>query len=148
MIINGVKYEGVCAHNGTKSGYLPDSYEDRFWLMKQVLNRTEKVEFQSKEWTPFKKVIEGQKFTVKNKIKKVSMDFDMKRKPDRNSMSETTVTIKCTEYKIVNFTTVPFKNVMEFKEYRQWKKNSKCLRTMDDWNNFWRKEKLKVQTVK
>ena len=27
------KYQGVCAHNSTKSGYPSDTYEDRLWLI-------------------------------------------------------------------------------------------------------------------
>ena len=37
-------YEGVCAHNSTKSGLEIGSYEDRLWLMKQVLSRDKAVE--------------------------------------------------------------------------------------------------------
>ncbi|MCR5604653.1 MAG: hypothetical protein K6G27_13270 [Lachnospiraceae bacterium] len=32
MILNGKEFEGVCAHNSSKSGYESDSYEDRLFV--------------------------------------------------------------------------------------------------------------------
>lgn len=144
MIFNGEKYEGVCAHNSTKSGYPSDSYEDRLWLMTQVLKRTGTVNYQDSEWTTFKELVQGKNFVVKKTIKHIRMDFDMKRKPDRDSFFTSTVTIEGEIYEIANFTTIPFRTVAEFKEYRQRKATVSCLRTIDDWNMFWFKTDAKA----
>ena len=67
----------------------------------------------------------------------------MKRKPDRESFSPSTVTVENTTYEIANFTTVPFHSVSEFKEYRERKATVPCLRTMSDWDVFWFKSDAK-----
>lgn len=148
MIFNGKKWPGVCAHNSTKSGYPSDSYEDRLWLMTQVLGRTGTVDYENKEWTTFKELVQGKDFIVKNTTKHIRMDFDMKRKPDRNSFCVRTATIDGQDYEIATFTTVPFKSVAEFKEYRQRKATCSCLRTMEDWEIFWFKTDAKSTNIK
>lgn len=148
MLFNGKEYEGVCAHNSTKSGYPSDSYEDRLWLMTQVLKRTGTVDYKNSEWTTFKELVQGKDFVVKETTKHIRMDFDMKRKPDKGSFHTSTVIIEGEAYEIANFTTVPFRNVAEFKEYRQRKATVSCLRTMDDWNMFWFKTDAKSTNVK
>ena len=148
MLFNGKEYEGVCAHNSTKSGYPSDSYEDRLWLMTQVLKRTGTVDYQNSEWTSFKELVQGKDFVVKKTTKHIRMDFDMKRKPDRDSFYTSTVTIEGETYQIANFTTVPFRTIAEFKEYRQRKATVSCLRTMDDWNMFWFKTDAKSTNAK
>ena len=148
MLFDGKEYEGVCAHNSTKSGYPSDSYEDRLWLMTQVLKRTGTVDYKNSEWTTFKELVQGKDFVVKETTKHIRMDFDMKRKPDRDSFYTSTVTIEGETYEIANFTTVPFRTVAEFKEYRQRKATVSCLRTMDDWNMFWFKTDGKSTNVK
>ena len=65
------------------------------------------------------------------------MDFDMKRKPIRDSFVEMTVDIYDNEYNIANFDTVPYDNVKEFKLYRQKKALCKVLRTIKDWEQFY-----------
>ena len=148
MLFNGSEYEGVCAHNSTKSGYPSDSYEDRLWLMTQVLKRTGTVDYQNSEWTTFKELVQGKEFVVKETTKHIRMDFDMKRKPDRDSFYTSTIMIEGETYEIANFTTVPFRTIAEFKEYRQRKTTVSCLRTMDDWNIFWFKTDAKSTNIK
>lgn len=148
MLFNGKEYEGVCAHNSTKSGYPSDSYEDRLWLMTQVLKRTGTVDYTNSEWTTFKELVQGKDFVIKETTKHIRMDFDMKRKPDRDSFYTSTVTIEGETYEIANFTTAPFRTVAEFKEYRQRKATVSCLRTMDDWNIFWFKTDAKSTNAK
>lgn len=148
MYYNNKEYEGVCAHNSTKSGHPSGSYEDRYWLMTQVLTRTGTVDYKSSEWTTFKELVQGQEFSVKNTIKHIRMDFDMKRKPDRKSFFTQSVTIGKESYEIVNFTTVPFQSIAEFREYRQRKATVSCLRTMEDWNIYWFKTDAKSCSIK
>ena len=130
---------GVCAHNGTKSGYRSDSYEDRLWLTTQSLERTGPVEFYDFEWTPFKKLVSGEPFRVKSIRKRVRMDFDMKRKPVQNSIVTVFPTINGQQYEIANFTTEPFENPAEFLRYRAVKDKVSCLRTIKDWDAFFKK---------
>ena len=148
MLFDGKEYEGVCAHNSTKSGYDSDTYKDRLWLMTQVLSRTKAVEYKNEEWTTFKELAQGKDFIVRNTVKHIRMDFDMKRKPDRKSFSSSTVTVENSTYEIANFTTVPFRSVAEFKEYRERKVTIPCLRTISDWDAFWLKSDTKTSKTK
>lgn len=141
-LFKGKSYEGVCAHNSSKSGYDPDSYEDRLWLMTQILSRISAVDYTDNRWTKFKDLVQGKEFEVTTIITHVSMDFDMKRKPDKSSFHTEYVTIDNTTYEIANFTTVPFEDVAEFRKYRAKKKLCTVLRTMDDWKLFWDKVDL------
>ena len=131
--------KGVCAHNSTKSGFPSKSFEDRNWLAKSVLNRQGPVAYQDNEWVTFKDQVLGKPFSVKTVERKVRMDFDMSRKPDRKSFSTVLPVLDGAEYEIANFSTVPFDSVAEYRKYRHKKKLCSVLRTMDDWAIFWRK---------
>lgn len=130
---------GVCAHNGTKSGYPSDSYEDRLWLTTQSLGRTGPVEFSDTEWTPFKKLVAGEPFRVKSIRKRVRMDFDMKRKPVQSSIVTVYPVINGKQYEVANFTTEPFESPAEFQTYRAVKEKVCCLRTAEEWEVFFKK---------
>lgn len=134
---------GVCAHNSTKSGYISDSYEDRLWLMTQVLSRTDAVAYEDMVWTTFKEIVRGEEFSVKKQTRNIRMDYDMKRKPDRKSFSTDTVVLNNQTFQIAHFDTIPFEDVAEFEFYRQKKSLTKVLRTMEDWQVFW--DKLSIQ---
>ena len=136
-LYNGEEYDGVCAHNSTKSGFDSDSYDDRFWLMKSVLTRTGTVDYSAPEWTSFKDIVKGKPFEVNQVVRHIRMDYDMKRKPDRSSFEPKYVTLDGQTYEIANFTTFPFEYVKEFREYRQRKSSVSCLRTIADWDLFW-----------
>ena len=70
---------GVCAHNSAKSGYESDSYEDRLWLMTQVLSRTGTVECTDMKWSSFKDIVQGRAdFHVSPETRRLHMDFDLK----------------------------------------------------------------------
>lgn len=130
---------GVCAHNSTKSGFESDSYEDRLWLMTQVLSRTGSVNYTVNEWTSFKELVQGQPFTTQPVTRHIRMDFDMKRKPDRNSFTTDRPIVNGVEYEIAHFKTLPYTNVAEFRLYRDKKKLTEVLRTVADWDIFWKK---------
>lgn len=130
---------GVCAHNSTKSGYESASYEDRLWLMTKVLGRTGTVDYTEHEWTSFKELVQGKDFVVKEITKHIRMDFDMKRKPNRDSFRTDRVIIEGNEYEIAHFDTIPFEDIEEFRLYRQKKVLTACLRTEADWGIFWMK---------
>ncbi len=130
---------GVCAHNGTTSGYLHDSYDDRLWLILQSLTRTKAVAYEDTEWPIFKKLVSGEPFRVRKVVRHVRMDFDMKRKPDQSSISAVYPEINGTVYEIANFRTMPFENLEEYGKYRDVKAKVPCLRTADDWETFFMK---------
>lgn len=128
---------GVCAHNSTKSIYPSESYEDRLWLMKSVISRTGPVMYTSREWTSFKELVREGDLRVKDITKSVSMDYDMKRKPVRDSFVAKDVPLEGATYEIINFTTIPFETIQEAKNYREHKENVQCLRTQQDWDLFY-----------
>ncbi|MCR5311189.1 MAG: DUF4268 domain-containing protein [Lachnospiraceae bacterium] len=132
-------YPGVCAHNSARSGFAPGIYEDRLWLMKQVLSRTGTVDYTEDEWTSFKEYVQGKPYRVTPVTRHIRMDYDMKRKPIRGSFTTDKVSIDGQEYEIAHFDTEPFENIEEFRLYRNKKKLTEVLRTEADWDVFWMK---------
>lgn len=130
---------GVCAHNGTKSSFTSDSYDDRLWLMTESLSRIGPVEFNVTQFTPFRDIVEGDQFRKEVVNKRVRMDFDMKRKPVRESILTLHPVINGVQYEIANLTTEPFENQEEFIRYRETVKLTSCLRTQRDWAIFFNK---------
>lgn len=131
---------GVCAHNGAKSGFVSDSYEDRLWLMTQVLLRDGPILCQQSSMTPFKDMIlKGAPFKMLEETVSIRMDFDMKRKPVQSSMKTVRPVVAGIECEICNFTTEPFATVSEYHQYRGTKGKMACLRSADEWALFFRK---------
>lgn len=139
MVFDGKNYEGVCAHNSAKSGFANGSYEDRLWLMTQVLTRTKTVDYNDDVWCTFKELVKGKGFTTTTTVRHIRMDFDMKRKPDRNSFRTDRPMINSVEYEIAHFDTVPYEDEEEFRLYREKKDLTSCLRKEADWDIFWMK---------
>lgn len=134
---------GVCAHNSAKSGYESDSYEDRLWLMTQVLSRTGTVECTDMKWSSFKDIVQGRAdFHVSPETRRLHMDFDLKRKPDRSSFKTDYPSVCGITYEMAHFDTVPYDTVAEFRLYRKKKESCDCLRTVTEWKSFF----LKVDT--
>lgn len=146
---NDKEYQGVCAHNSTKSGFESDSPEDRKWLFEQVMTRTGAVKYFVDEWTGFKEQSLGEPFKVtKNVAKHVKMDFDFSRKPIRDSFYPISCDINGSSYEIACFETEPFNTISEFRKYRDKKKLTTVLRTMEDWSVFWQKIDLNSSGAK
>lgn len=134
---------GVCAHNGIRTGLPRDGKEDREALIKAVITRTGRVESVEEQWTSFKAMVKGEDFSVSTVVRKVSMDFDMKRKPEERSFFPKLVEWQEEFYEIACFSTVPFETIEEFQFYRKVKESCRCLRTMSDWECFWNKLTMK-----
>lgn len=134
--------DGVCAHNSAKSTFTNDSYKDRLWLMTQVLSRIGPIESKDESWTTFKEIVQGKPFKVTKTTRNLHMDFDLKRKPDRNSFTTDYPVVKGVTYEIAHFDTVPYDTVEEFRLYRRKKKLCDCLRTIEEWDNYF----LKIDT--
>ena len=135
---------GVCAHNSAKSGFESDSYEDRLWLMTQVLSRTGTIDCKEYKWSSLKEMVQGKvkDFKVTETIRHLHMDFDIKRKPDRSTFYTDKPIVNGIAYDIAHFDTLPYNNIDEFRLYRKKKKLCDCLRTVSEWNTFF----LKVDT--
>lgn len=134
---------GVCAHNSAKSGFESDSYEDRLWLMTQVLSRTGTVDCVDNKWASFKDIVlHKSDFVVTPITRHLHMDFDLKRKPDRSTFRTDNPVVEGVTYEIAHFDTIPYETVEEFRLYRKKKKLCDCLRTQEEWDLFF----LKVDT--
>lgn len=130
---------GVCAHNSTKSPYPSGSVEDRQWFIEACLSRDDRVVYSDDVWTTFKELSQGSLFKVVPVSRKVSMDFDLKRKPDKASMTTVTVDFNGSTYEIANFRTVPYTDVNEAVLYQQKKELCSALRTEKHWDIFFTK---------
>lgn len=133
---------GVCAHNSAKSGYENDSYEDRLWLMKAVLSRTDTITCTENKWSSFKDIVQGKKFQVTPVTRHLHMDFDLKRKPDRETFTTDYPVVDGIRYEIAHFDTIPYNDVAEFRLYRKKKQLCDCLRTEKEWETFF----IKIDT--
>ena len=142
VIVSGKAYAGVCAHNSFVTGYMPDSYEDRLYLMKTVLSRTGRCECFNKSFTRFKDVscpVNRKDFSVTEQKRRISMDYDMKRKPVVYTMTDVYPVLNGNVYEIANFDTEPYETVEEFLKYKKRATScaaSGCLRTVNDWNKY------------
>lgn len=130
---------GVCAHNSTKSPYPSGSVEDRAWFIEACLSRDDRVAYSDDVWTTFKELSQGSLFKVVPVSRKVSMDFDLKRKPDKASMETVQVDFNGNTYEIANFRTVPYTDVNEAVLYQQKKELCSALRTEKHWDIFFTK---------
>ena len=141
IIFNNKRYAGVCAHLNMKSGYEPDSYADRKWLYKAVLSRTSKIEFEDTSYTSLKEMQLGkaESFLAFRNNEHRSADFDMKRKPVKDSITSVLKEVDGSKFEIVNFNTEPFKDINEFRKYRETKNKVECLRTEEDFESFYLK---------
>ncbi len=128
---------GVCAHNGYKTGKIKDSYEDRLALIIDTLSRTGNLHYNHTEWISLKEMLNKNKdFETREVVKSANMDYDMKRKPVKESFNTVTRTIEGKVYEVLNFDTKPFEDEAEFVRYRTKKKHSKCLKTEEQMTSF------------
>lgn len=130
---------GVCAHNSTKTPFESGSLEDRHASMLAWLSRVGRVSYRDTKWTTHKEIALGANFSVRDVVREVSMDFDMKRKPIRDSFYTENVEFAGVVYEVACFDTEPFETITEANLYEQKKKLCAVLRTEDDWAVFWMK---------
>lgn len=130
---------GVCAHNSTKSPYPSGSSEDREWFISKSLERDDRIAYHDTQWTTFKDLSKGSLFKVVEVERKVSMDFDLKRKPNRGTFQTVKVDFNGKSYEIANFKTLPYETVDEARMYEQKKALCSVLRTEAHWELFYAK---------
>lgn len=148
---------GVNAHNSYRTGEESDSIEDRLAYEDAVMNRNGRIQSREIKFTSFRDLSSKNRrsdFIVTSRVRNISMDFDFKRKPVRESLKATyskvvqidgTYTrIPCEKddpdaQEIACISTVPYENPEEFLFYRDVAVRVKCLRTVDDWNCFFKR---------
>ena len=136
--------EGVCAHASAKSGFRTNSFSDRLWLYANVLQRTGRVPYDDEVWVTFKEMIRGKDFFTTHAVTNVSFDFDLKRKPVSDTVTDVTVSVMGDAGVIANFDTEPFETLNEFMSYRKVASSSAVpvKRTKSDWESFFRRVRL------
>ena len=133
---------GVMAHNSFVTGEVPDSYEDRLAFVTQVLSRTGRLRTVGTAFVKFKELARRENrldFSAHMQERMISMDFDMKRKPLRETLQDVPVTVGYTMYSIANFATGPYETVGEYQRYRSVSKAMTVLRSFKDWVMFFDK---------
>lgn len=131
--------EGVCAHNSTKTPFPSGSLEDRSNTIFSWLSRTGPVAYRDVRWTTHKELSLGANFSIRDVERKVSMDFDMKRKPLKDSFYTENVIFADNIFEVACFDTVPFDTIDEANLYEKKKRLCSVLRTEFDWSIFWNK---------
>lgn len=131
---------GVIARNGAGSEFpdLPkESYENRKAFILSVASRTGKIAATYKQYTLLSDMQKTNcPYTESSHLKNLSMDFDMKRKPLKDSLCAEHITIDGETYEIAHFETVPFTDNAEYLLYKAVADKQKCLRTVADWTRF------------
>lgn len=137
---------GVMAHNSFVTGKEPDSYEDRYSFITQVLSRTGKLRTVNASFVKFKEMARRENrldFAVHEQERMISMDFDLKRKPVESSLRDVRLKINMYDYDIANFDTVPYETIAEYQFYKSTGRNMTVLRSYKDWVLYFDKIKGK-----
>lgn len=142
---------GVAAFNSLSRPYpqLPkEDSKNRFEFQKMVATRTGKLEDTLKKYPKLKDLNSGSIFvpTIINEYK--SMDYDLKRKPVKESLKAAYAEFDGKTYEIAQFATEPYEDKDEFILFRSVGRTFKCLRTIEEWNEFFKKiakEKRKIK---
>ena len=131
---------GVIARNGAGSENpdLPkESYANRKAFILSVASRTGKIAATYKQHTLLSDMQKTNcPYTESSHLKNLSMDFDMKRKPLRESLAAEWIEIDGEKYEVAHIETVPFENNAEYLLYKAVAEKQKCLRTVADWTRF------------
>lgn len=137
--------DGVCAHNGLKvpEGIEEDSYEDREWLLRTVVTRDGPVPNSYKRFPSFRELSrkEDRKDFIPTVVEReVSLDYDLKRRPMRSSMTAKHVPLPDgSAWEMATFTTEPWDSVEECLRARRIARemrNNGCLRTVAQWRDW------------
>ena len=135
---------GVMAHNSYVTGEVPDSYEDRNVFMYGGMTRKGKLKTTSLSFEKFKNLSRRTNrtdFFTKDLDRELSMDFDLKRKPLRDTLVdsyryfEEQDDLGC----VASFDTVAYDTPQEFVYYKNIGRSCNVLRTCEDWYLFFDK---------
>lgn len=119
-----------------------DSLDDKHRMSELILLRTHRVLYISNEFPNIKDL--GPTGMMKDfqtffKAHQVRLDFDLKRKPIRESIRNISGVIDNITYTYANFDTLPFEDLEEYRKYRSTNEPFSCLRTENDWGKFFLK---------
>ncbi|WP_182142113.1 hypothetical protein [Schaalia sp. JY-X169] len=136
---------GVCAHNGLKApkGIVPDSIEDREFLLRAVVTREGRVPNGYTRFPSFQELSrrDKRKDFIPSKVERsISMDYDLKRRPVMGSMTNQWVLLPDgTQHEIATFTTEPWETVADCLRARELARDiakTGCLRTVEEWRDW------------
>lgn len=133
---------GVCAHNSLVTGEEKDSRADREALLRAVATRTGKVETHKARPTDFRRLTardDRADFIFRDQGRFLSMDFDCKRRPLRDTMRDVDVPVDGQTYPVARFDTEPWDSVDDYLKAKAIARRiaeSSCLRTRADWERF------------
>lgn len=131
---------GVIARNGAGSENpdLPkESFANRKAFILSVASRTGKISATYKQYTLLSEMQKTNcPYTESSHLKNLSMDFDMKRKPVKESLRAEYLEIDGEKYEVAHIETVPFENNAEYLLYKAVADKQQCLRTVADWLRF------------
>ena len=136
---------GVCAHNSYRNVFEKGSLGDRLHCLHVWLTRTGRVECSHKVWSKFKDMSgkEGREdFHVRSQTRRLSMDFDLKRKPVEDTVSTVHPMLFGEVYEVANVETVPYETPEEFEWWYERGRSCRCLRTEDEWRTLFGKVRL------
>ena len=152
---NGKSYPGVCARNGWRSfaDQQKGSIEDRREFRTLCLTRTGRITANKSGFTSLKEMTlndakKRKPLLHEHAESKLRMDFEFSRKPIRESFAYPTENVCGIGYEVATFDTEPFADVHEYAKYRQKNSTMTCLRTQNDWDQFWSKIDLDAGRAK
>lgn len=133
-------YEGVNAHGGYATGEIKDSFADRLAMFRAVTGRTGRLKYKVTEFMNAKTISKkNADFCTYEVERNIRLDFDMKRRPVKDSFKEVQDIYLDVSYEYMNFETEPFDSIEEYEKYRKVNSTFQCLRTQQEWNLFWLK---------
>lgn len=144
---------GVMAHNSFVTGFKPDSYEDRSVFMYGSMTRQGKMRTTGLSFEKFKNLSKKEDrtdFSVRLMERDLSMDFDLKRKPVRDTMVDSYRYFGDHDVTgcVASFDTVPYDTPDEFLYYKGIGRSCSVLRTRNDWELFFDKVSAKHDGVR
>lgn len=136
---------GVCAHNGLKApkDIVPDSYEDREFLLRAVVTRDARVPNPYTRFPSFQDLsrVDGRVDFIPSVVdRSVSMDYDLKRRPVMSSMNARWPSLPDgSVWEMATFTTKPWDTVGDCVRARGLGREiakDGCLRTVKQWREW------------
>lgn len=119
-----------------------DSPEDKHRMAELILKRKHRILYVSREFPNIRDL--GPAGTMKDfqtfcKGHQIRLDFDLKRKPIRETIVDVTGEIDGIVFTHAVFETEPFESIEEYELYRNVNASFDCLRTKSDWDAFYLK---------
>lgn len=138
--------EGVCAHNGLKraDGVEPDSFEDREALLIDVVTREGRVPNSYRRFPSFQELSrkeDRKDFLPSTVDREISMDFDLKRRPDMSTIVSAMVPLPDgSRHEMATFETAAWETIgdcLRAREIARELARTGCLRTAAEWQNWY-----------